>query len=41
MLTQQIEWRGITYQVKGPWDIKLLEYLPYQYLHRTNPKTSL
>jgi cellulose synthase/poly-beta-1,6-N-acetylglucosamine synthase-like glycosyltransferase len=41
MLTQQVEWRGITYQVKGPWDIKLLEYLPYQYLNRTNPKTSL
>ena len=41
MLTQQVEWRGITYQVKGPWDIKLLEYFPYQYLNRTNPKTSL
>lgn len=41
MLTQQVEWRGITYQVKGPWDIKLMEYLPYQYLKRTNPKTSL
>ena len=41
MLTRQVEWRGITYQVKGPWDIKLLEYFPYQYLKRTNPKTSL
>ncbi|MBE9044171.1 glycosyltransferase family 2 protein [Pleurocapsales cyanobacterium LEGE 10410] len=41
MLTQQVEWRGITYQIKGPWDIKLLEYFPYQYLNRTNPKTSL
>ena len=41
MLTQQVEWRGITYRVKGPWDIKLLEYFPYQYLNRTNPKTSL
>ena len=41
LLTQQVEWRGITYRVKGPWDIKLLEYFPYQYLHRTNPKTSL
>ena len=41
MLTQQVEWRGITYQVKGPWDIKLLQYFPYQYLNRTNPKTSL
>ena len=41
MLTRQVEWRGITYQVKGPWDIKLLQYFPYQYLNRTNPKTSL
>ncbi len=41
MLTQQVEWRGITYQVKGPWDIKLLQYFPYRYLKRTNPKTSL
>ena len=41
VLTKQVEWRGITYQIKGPWDIKLMEYLPYQYLKRTNPKTSL
>ena len=41
MLTKQVEWRGITYQIKGPWDIKLLQYFPYQYLNRTNPKTSL
>ena len=41
MLTRQVEWRGITYQVKGPWDIKLLQYFPYRYLNRTNPKTSL
>ena len=41
MLTQQVEWRGITYRVKGPWEIELLEYFPYQYLNRTNPKTSL
>lgn len=41
MLTKQVEWRGITYQIKGPWDIKLLEYFPYHYLNRTNPKSSL
>jgi hypothetical protein len=41
MVAQQVEWRGITYQIKGPWDIKLLEYFPYQYLKRTHPKTSL
>ena len=41
MLTKQVEWRGITYQIKGPWEIELLEYFPYRYLNRTNPKTSL
>ncbi len=41
MLTQQVEWRGITYQIKGPWNIRLLEYFPYQYSKRTNPKASL
>jgi cellulose synthase/poly-beta-1,6-N-acetylglucosamine synthase-like glycosyltransferase len=41
MVAQQVEWRGITYQIKGPWDIKLLEYFPYQYLKRTHHKTSL
>ena len=41
LLTKQVEWRGITYRVRGPSDIKLLKYVPYQYLHRTNPKTSL
>jgi cellulose synthase/poly-beta-1,6-N-acetylglucosamine synthase-like glycosyltransferase len=39
MLTKQVKWRGITYQIKGPWDIKLLEYLPY--LNQTKAKTSL
>ncbi|MBE9189740.1 glycosyltransferase family 2 protein [Gloeocapsopsis crepidinum LEGE 06123] len=32
ILMQQVEWRGITYQVKGPWNIKLVKYSPYQYL---------
>jgi cellulose synthase/poly-beta-1,6-N-acetylglucosamine synthase-like glycosyltransferase len=41
VLTRQVEWRGITYQIKGPWDIKLLEYFPSPYLNQTNPKTSL
>ena len=26
---QQVKWRGITYQIKGPWDIKLVKYQPY------------
>ncbi|MBE9007250.1 glycosyltransferase family 2 protein [Fortiea sp. LEGE XX443] len=25
-----VHWRGVTYQVKGPWNIHLLEYRPYQ-----------
>ncbi|WP_414624202.1 glycosyltransferase [Calothrix sp. CCY 0018] len=29
MFMQQVKWRGITYQIKGPWDIKLVEYQPY------------
>lgn len=41
MLTKQIEWRGITYQINGPWNIKLLDYFPYQYSHCKNRKTSL
>jgi cellulose synthase/poly-beta-1,6-N-acetylglucosamine synthase-like glycosyltransferase len=24
-----VNWRGVTYQVKGPWHIRLLEYRPY------------
>ena len=41
MLMRQVEWRGITYRVKGPWEIELLEYFPYQYFNRTNSKASL
>lgn len=29
MFMQQVKWRGITYQIKGPWDVKLVEYQPY------------
>ncbi|MEB3218919.1 MAG: glycosyltransferase family 2 protein [Nostocales cyanobacterium 94392] len=31
MFMRQVEWRGITYQIKGPWDIKLIKYQPYTY----------
>ena len=41
VLMRQVEWRGITYQIKGPWEIELLEYFPYQYLNRTNSEASL
>jgi cellulose synthase/poly-beta-1,6-N-acetylglucosamine synthase-like glycosyltransferase len=36
MFMRQVEWRGITYQIKGAWDIKLVEYQPY-----TSTKTSM
>jgi cellulose synthase/poly-beta-1,6-N-acetylglucosamine synthase-like glycosyltransferase len=25
-----IDWRGITYEIKGPWNIRLLNYRPYR-----------
>ncbi len=31
MLMRKVEWRGITYQIKGPWNIRLIEYQPYQF----------
>ncbi|MGK7878157.1 MAG: hypothetical protein AB4426_34090 [Xenococcaceae cyanobacterium] len=31
MLMQSVEWRGITYQIQAPWDIRLVKYQPYQY----------
>ncbi|MGF1675185.1 MAG: glycosyltransferase [Rivularia sp. (in: cyanobacteria)] len=31
MFMRQVEWRGITYQIKSPWNIKLVEYQPYTY----------
>ena len=27
-----VNWRGVTYQVKGPWNIRLLKYRPYRLL---------
>ncbi|WP_404790309.1 glycosyltransferase [Altericista sp. CCNU0014] len=29
MLMRDVRWRGIRYEVRGPWDIKLAEYQPY------------
>ncbi len=28
----KVNWRGVTYRVKGPWNIRLIEYRPYQNL---------
>lgn len=30
MFVRNVEWRGITYQIKGPWNIRLVKYHPYQ-----------
>ncbi|MFQ4140996.1 glycosyltransferase family 2 protein [Chlorogloeopsis sp. ULAP02] len=30
ILIQKVEWRGISYQIQGPWNIRLIEYQPYQ-----------
>ncbi|MUG96450.1 glycosyltransferase [Scytonema sp. UIC 10036] len=27
---RRVNWRGVTYRIKGPWDISLVEYHPYQ-----------
>lgn len=29
LLAKKVEWRGITYQIHGPWNIHLTEYHPY------------
>ncbi len=28
---KQVNWRGVTYQVKGPWNISVLKYRPYRW----------
>ncbi|MHC0063185.1 hypothetical protein ACWATR_09680 [Nostoc sp. UIC 10890] len=30
IFTQSVEWRGITYQIKDTWNIRLTKYYPYQ-----------
>jgi cellulose synthase/poly-beta-1,6-N-acetylglucosamine synthase-like glycosyltransferase len=30
MKTRKIGWRGITYKIKGPWDIRMVDYHPYR-----------
>ena len=29
---RRVNWRGISYQIKGPWGVRLVEYRPYQLL---------
>jgi cellulose synthase/poly-beta-1,6-N-acetylglucosamine synthase-like glycosyltransferase len=31
MMTRYIDWRGITYEIKGPWDIRLVDYRSYRH----------
>jgi len=33
---KQVNWRGVTYQVKGPWNIRLLKYRPYRLFDQPN-----
>ncbi len=28
-MIRQVEWRGVTYNIRGPWDIQLVEYRPF------------
>jgi cellulose synthase/poly-beta-1,6-N-acetylglucosamine synthase-like glycosyltransferase len=40
--TSSITWRGITYRIQGPENIRLIEYRPYQWLDQPiDPKASL
>ncbi|MGG6270649.1 glycosyltransferase [Leptolyngbya sp. AN03gr2] len=42
LLIKQVEWRGIVYQVKGAWAIRLLNYCSYDSLNQPiNTKESL
>lgn len=37
-----VTWRGLTYKIKSPWHIRLVEYHPYQWLDQPiDPKISL
>ncbi|MBF2009385.1 MAG: glycosyltransferase family 2 protein [Chlorogloeopsis fritschii C42_A2020_084] len=37
-----VNWRGVIYRIKGPWNIKLIEYRPYQLLDQpVDSKVSL
>ncbi|MEM8945929.1 MAG: glycosyltransferase family 2 protein [Planctomycetota bacterium] len=30
LLTRRVHWRGIDYEVRGPWDLEMVEYRPYE-----------
>jgi hypothetical protein len=27
---KQVAWRGVTYHVRGPWDVRMVGYKPYE-----------
>jgi cellulose synthase/poly-beta-1,6-N-acetylglucosamine synthase-like glycosyltransferase len=29
-LMRRVDWRGITYEFRGPWDVRLVDYQPYR-----------
>ncbi|MBO3463385.1 glycosyltransferase family 2 protein [Aetokthonos hydrillicola Thurmond2011] len=33
---KQVKWRGVTYRVRGAWDIRVLKYYPYQLFEHPN-----
>ena len=35
ILVRRVEWRGVSYQIDGPWEIRLIEYAPYEASHAT------
>jgi cellulose synthase/poly-beta-1,6-N-acetylglucosamine synthase-like glycosyltransferase len=38
----KVTWRGLTYRINSPWNIRLIEYHPYQWLDQPiDPKISL
>jgi cellulose synthase/poly-beta-1,6-N-acetylglucosamine synthase-like glycosyltransferase len=42
MLMRNVNWRGVRYEVHGPWDIRLVDYQPYQPVPRlANANTSV
>jgi hypothetical protein len=30
MFRRQVAWRGVTYRLSGPWDVRMVGYVPYQ-----------
>jgi hypothetical protein len=39
-LLRKVDWRGITYEFQGPWDVRLLEYRPYEPADRSPDRSA-